>query len=104
MLALCPQWVNHEGRLRTGELWVHRRVEEPWDDDGPLDVFAPDRRYLGTFAAGATEMRGPGGHGFAPHPKNAPQAPPATRCAGALRSSVRLGAQANHGRSGSDWI
>lgn len=47
-----------------GALWVRRRGEEPWDDQGPIDVFGPDRRYLGTIAAGATEMPvafGPGG-------------------------------------------
>ena len=39
-----------------GSLWVGRRGEEPWDDDGPIDVFGPDGRYLGTFAAGDPGM------------------------------------------------
>ena len=39
-----------------GALWVQRRGEEPWDDRGPIDVFGPNRRYLATFVAGATEM------------------------------------------------
>ncbi len=38
-----------------GALWVQRRGEEPWDDQGPIDVFR-DRQYLGTFPAGATQM------------------------------------------------
>lgn len=40
----------------NGALWVQRRSDEPWDDGGPIDVFGPDREYLGTFPAGATEM------------------------------------------------
>lgn len=47
-----------------GALWIQRRGEEPWDDQGPIDIFGPDRQYVGTFAAGATEMPaafGPGG-------------------------------------------
>lgn len=39
-----------------GALWVQRRGEEPWDDDGPIDVFGRNRQYLGTFPPGATEM------------------------------------------------
>ena len=39
-----------------GALWVQRRGEEPWDDQGPIDVFGRDRQYLGTFPAGTTEM------------------------------------------------
>lgn len=39
-----------------GALWVQRRGREPWDDEGPIDVFGRDRQYLGTFPAGATEM------------------------------------------------
>ena len=35
-----------------GALWIQRRAEEPWDDNGPIDVFGSDRRYVGTFAAG----------------------------------------------------
>ena len=30
--------------------------EEPWDDQGPIDVFGPDRQYVGTFARGTVEM------------------------------------------------
>lgn len=40
----------------NGALWVQRRGDEAWDDEGPIDVFGPDREYLGTFPAGATEM------------------------------------------------
>jgi len=39
-----------------GGLWIQRRGEEPWDDEGPIDVFGADREYVGTFAAGAPEM------------------------------------------------
>ncbi|MDE2679603.1 MAG: hypothetical protein OXI76_17045 [Gemmatimonadota bacterium] len=39
-----------------GALWVQRRGEDPWDDQGPIDVFGHDREYLGTFPAGTTEM------------------------------------------------
>jgi len=34
-----------------GGLWIQRRAEDPWDDDGPIDVFDADREYVGTFAA-----------------------------------------------------
>ena len=39
-----------------GGLWIRRRGEEPWDEEGPIDVFGADREYVGTFAAGAPEM------------------------------------------------
>lgn len=39
-----------------GALWVQRRGEEPWDDEGPIDVFGADRLYIGTFAVGDTMM------------------------------------------------
>ena len=39
-----------------GGLWIQRRGAEPWDDEGPIDVFGPDREYVGTFAAGVPEM------------------------------------------------
>ena len=39
-----------------GGLWIQRRGEEPWDDEGPIDVFGADREYVGTFSAGATGM------------------------------------------------
>ena len=38
-----------------GTIWVLRRGEEP-ASDGPIDVLAPDGRYIGTYAAGATEL------------------------------------------------
>ena len=38
-----------------GTIWVRRRGEEP-ASDGPIDVLTPDGRYIGTYAAGATEM------------------------------------------------
>ena len=39
-----------------GALWVQRRGDEPWDDEGPIDVFGADHEYLGTFAASAPGM------------------------------------------------
>ena len=39
-----------------GGLWVQRRGEEPWDDEGPIDVFGADREYVGTFTPGAPGM------------------------------------------------
>ena len=39
-----------------GSLWVRRRGEDPWDDDGPIDVLGPDGGYRGTFAAGEPAM------------------------------------------------
>lgn len=32
-----------------GGLWIRRPGEDPWDTQGPIDVFGPDRRYIGTF-------------------------------------------------------
>ncbi len=40
----------------SGALWVQRRGDEPWDDNGPVDVFGPDREYVGTFPAGVTRI------------------------------------------------
>lgn len=45
--------------LRTtcdGALWIQRRGEEPWDEDGPIDVMRADGAYVGSYAAGATDM------------------------------------------------
>ena len=39
-----------------GGLWIQRRAGDPWDDDGPIDVFDADREYVGTFAAAAPGM------------------------------------------------
>lgn len=39
-----------------GGLWIRRPGEDPWDTGGPVDVFGPDRQYVGTFAAGTTSM------------------------------------------------
>lgn len=39
-----------------GGLWIRRPGEEPWDTEGPIDVFGPDRQYVGTFMADATTM------------------------------------------------
>ena len=39
-----------------GGLWVQRRGDEPWDDDGPIDVFNADREYVGSFAPGTLRM------------------------------------------------
>jgi len=44
--------------LRTsweGTIWVQRRGDEP-ASDGPIDLLTPDGSYIGTFAAGTTEM------------------------------------------------
>jgi 6-bladed beta-propeller len=38
-----------------GKVWVQRRGEEP-ESDGALDVLTPEGRYVGTFAAGVTEI------------------------------------------------
>lgn len=40
----------------AGSLWVQRRGQEPWDDEGPIDVFGADGQYVGTFGEGLTEM------------------------------------------------
>ncbi len=39
-----------------GGLWVRRRGEEPWANNGPIDVFGPGRNYVGTYAPGATRI------------------------------------------------
>lgn len=39
-----------------GSFWVQRRGDEPWDDEGPIDVLGPDGQYRGTLAAGAPGM------------------------------------------------
>ena len=39
-----------------GGLWVRRRGEEPWENNGPIDVFGPDRNYVGTYAPGETRI------------------------------------------------
>ena len=39
-----------------GGLWIRRRGAEPWDNEGPIDVFEADREYVGTLAAGAPGM------------------------------------------------
>ncbi len=39
-----------------GGLWIQRRREDPWDDEGPIDVFGADREYLGTLAVGNPAM------------------------------------------------
>lgn len=44
--------------LRTsweGTIWVQRRGDEP-ASDGPIDILTPDGSYIGTYAAGSTEM------------------------------------------------
>ena len=44
------------GEMRStwdGGLWIRRPAEEPWNPEGTVDVFDPDRRYVGTFAASA---------------------------------------------------
>ena len=39
-----------------GGLWIQRRGEDPWLDEGPIDVFNADREYLGTSPAGNPPM------------------------------------------------
>ena len=39
-----------------GGLWIERRGENPWDDEGPIDVFNSDREYVGTLSAGEPAM------------------------------------------------
>ena len=39
-----------------GGLWIQRRGEDPWLDEGPIDVFNADREYLGTLPAGDPPM------------------------------------------------
>ena len=39
-----------------GGLWIQRRGEDPWMDEGPIDVFNADREYLGTLPAGDPPM------------------------------------------------
>ena len=36
----------------NGSVWVRRRGEEPWQDDGPIDVISPDGEYVGTLPEG----------------------------------------------------
>ena len=43
------------GTTWDGHIWVLRRGEGP-TDDGPIDLLAPDGRYLGSFPAGTTEL------------------------------------------------
>ena len=41
-------------QLRTswnGGIWIQRRGEDPWDNEGPIDVFDPDHRYVGTISS-----------------------------------------------------
>ncbi|MYJ11159.1 MAG: hypothetical protein F4086_12670 [Gemmatimonadetes bacterium] len=39
-----------------GNLWVERSTEPGASEPGPIDVLAPDGRYIGTFPAGQFEM------------------------------------------------
>lgn len=39
-----------------GNLWVERSMEPGESEPGPIDVLAPDGRYIGTFAAGRLAM------------------------------------------------
>ena len=39
-----------------GALWIRRVGEEPWDDEGPIDVFGANREYVGTYAAEDARM------------------------------------------------
>ena len=43
------------GTTWDGYIWVLRRGEGP-RDDGPIDVLAPDGRYLGSYPAGTTAL------------------------------------------------
>ena len=39
-----------------GSIWVQRRGEDPWGDDGPIDVLGANGEYRGTFAPGEPGM------------------------------------------------
>ena len=39
-----------------GGLWIQRRGEDPWDDEGPIDVFDAGREYVGTLPPGEPGM------------------------------------------------
>ena len=39
-----------------GGLWIQRRGEKPWDDEGPIDVYNADREYVGTLSPGEPAM------------------------------------------------
>ena len=39
-----------------GSLWIEWSTEPGASDPGPIDVLAPDGRYVGTFPAGRLEM------------------------------------------------
>jgi len=43
------------GTTWDGHIWVLRRGNGP-NDDGPIDVLAPDGRYLGSYSAGTTAL------------------------------------------------
>lgn len=48
---------------RGGRIWVLRRGDEPVSD-GPIDILAPDGRYIGSYRTGAAQLPdafGPGG-------------------------------------------
>ena len=57
-VEVYPEVPIIRGMRATGQaaLWVQRRGEEPWDDEGPIDVFGSDRRYIGTLAADDVRM------------------------------------------------
>ena len=46
--AVCVTW--------DGSLWVERSTEPGTGGPGPIDVLAPDGRYVGTFPEGRLEM------------------------------------------------
>lgn len=48
--------IRELGSTWQGGLWIRRAGEEPWDDQGPIDVFGRDRQYIGTLAAGTATM------------------------------------------------
>ena len=35
-----------------GRLWVRRRGDEPWANNGPIDIFGAGRNYVGTYPGG----------------------------------------------------
>ena len=39
-----------------GALWIRRVGEEPWDGEGPIDVFGANREYVGTYPEGDAGM------------------------------------------------
>ena len=48
-----------------GSVWVRRRGDEPWNDEGPIDVLSSEGAYLGTLAQGTAMPAAFGPEGLA---------------------------------------